>query len=90
MTFSIDVSKKALKNIKLLSKSQYAKVYDILNILSIKAVPHELYDVKKLKGTGNFDSYRIRIGDFRIIYSIDWTKGHIKILRFERRGNAYK
>ena len=90
MTFSIYVSKKALKNIKLLSKSQYAKVYDILNILSIKAVPHELYDVKKLKGTGNFDIYRIRIGDFRMIYSIDWIKGHIKILRFERRGNAYK
>jgi mRNA interferase RelE/StbE len=50
-------------------------------------VPAEYYDVKKLKG--HADTFRVRIGDFRIIYEISWDKSEVKILYIGSRESAY-
>ena len=90
MTFEVMIKKDVKKKLLELPKAHYSKFYELLEILKIEAVPREIFDVVKLKGTGELDLYRIRLGDFRVIYAVDWRKGIIKILRLERRGKAYK
>jgi mRNA interferase RelE/StbE len=44
--------------------------------------------VKKLKGEEN--AYRIRVGDYRIVYAIDDVIKIIEIQRIRHRKDAYK
>jgi mRNA interferase RelE/StbE len=44
-------------------------------------------DVRRLKGQPGF---RLRIGDWRVIYEIDAEEGAILILRVRPRGGAYQ
>jgi len=50
-------------------------------------VPTDYFDVKKLKGLT--DTYRVRIGDIRIIYEVAWNERTIAILLIELRERAY-
>lgn len=58
----------------------------------LKAIKHlpETGDIKKLKG---FDSlYRLRVGDYRILYTIDRVTGKvlINVIEIDNRGQVYK
>jgi mRNA interferase RelE/StbE len=44
-------------------------------------------DIKKLKGFNNPALYRLRVGDYRIVYTIDKTT--VKITELFRRGKGY-
>jgi len=90
MVFEVEIHPRVSKAVNKLPKAHYSKFCELLEILKIKAVPAEIFDVVKLKGTGKLDLYRIRFGDFRVIYVVDWENGVIKIHRLERRGKAYK
>jgi len=56
--------------------------------LSRESVPADYYDTKKVKG--HVDIYRVRIGDFRVIYEIKWDDRQVNVLLVERREVAYK
>jgi mRNA interferase RelE/StbE len=45
-------------------------------------------DVKKLKGSRSPELYRLRVGDFRIIYTV--TSNDIKISEIIRRSKGYE
>jgi len=55
--------------------------------LTQNPVPVPEYDVKKL--VGMHDTYRIRIGEIRIEYEVDWGLKRISIVAIEFRGRAY-
>lgn len=63
------------------------RLIELLLILRENPVPAEYYDVKKLKGF--VDTYRIRIGDFRVVYEILWDKTGVNILYIGPRESAY-
>ncbi len=48
------------------------------------------YGCKKLKGTACDNLYRLRVGDWRILYAIEEEKLIILILDIEPRGSAYR
>jgi mRNA-degrading endonuclease RelE of RelBE toxin-antitoxin system len=50
-------------------------------------VPAEYYDIKKLKG--HTDTFRARLGDFRVIYEIHWDHKIVNVLVIEPRESAY-
>ncbi|MFQ6055193.1 MAG: type II toxin-antitoxin system RelE/ParE family toxin, partial [Methanosarcinales archaeon] len=60
---------------------------EMLDILESNPLPFKKYDLKKLKGYQ--DTYRIRIGDLRIVYEINFTKKHIVIHFIGTRSKAY-
>jgi mRNA interferase RelE/StbE len=69
--------------------TRYAqRVILALEALKQNPAPVPEYDVKKLQGLK--DTYRIRIGDIRIVYQIVWEFKRIKILVVEFRGGAYR
>lgn len=43
---------------------------------------------RKLQGTGAL--YRIRIGDYRVIYSVDDEKRVVDVVAVRHRGDAYR
>jgi mRNA interferase RelE/StbE len=63
------------------------RVLLVLEVLSQNPAPAPEYDVKKLAGIR--DTYRVRIGEIRIEYNVDWESNRIAILAVELRGRAY-
>jgi mRNA interferase RelE/StbE len=63
------------------------RVLLVLEVLSQNPAPAPEYDVKKLAGIR--DTYRVRIGEIRIEYNVDWESKRIAILAVELRGRAY-
>lgn len=75
----IQYSKSAMKSIKEINNPYKGRIKT-----AIEKIPHG--DIKKLKGYNNI--YRLRVGDYRIIYNT--VKNGIYIEDVLPRGEAYK
>jgi mRNA interferase RelE/StbE len=67
--FSIHLSTKAEKELKSLPTVYRKRVEKLFNILTLDPLPSKFYDLKKLEGMR--DTFRIRIGKIRIVYTIN-------------------
>jgi len=85
--FDVVIAQRARKSSKKLPEKFKGKIVELLLMLRENPVPAEYYDVKKLKG--HADTFRVRIGDFRIIYEISWDKSAVRILYIGSRESAY-
>ncbi|WP_143598755.1 type II toxin-antitoxin system RelE/ParE family toxin [Thermococcus sp. JCM 11816] len=63
---------------------------ELKDVLQYEAVPRDRFDIAKLKGSDDLDIYRVRLGEYRVIYSVNWEERVILIHRLKRRGEAYK
>lgn len=81
MTYSITFEKAALKFLRKQDKKQQERI-----LFSIKQLPDGT-DIKRLQG---HNLYRMRIGDIRVIYSIDSTVRIINVENINNRGDIYK
>lgn len=87
MSYAIKFYKDALKNIKKLDRTARNRILDHINILSDNPYNKEL-DIKKMQGTVN--QFRLRVGTYRIVYSVFDSELIIIIIRVASRGDAYK
>ena len=88
MTYEVLIHPQVANNIRKLPRPQQEKIARLLNTLEFIAVPFKEFDIKKLKGQDN--RYRIRLGNFRLIYEIIKGKRIIQILKLDTRKKAYK
>lgn len=44
---------------------------------------------RKMRGTGNLEDWRVRVGDYRIVYRIDDEAEEVLILEAGHRGSVY-
>ena len=65
-----------------LNKNQQEKI-----LVALKNLP-DVGDIKKMSGYDDF--FRLRIGSFRIIYSIDNQNLIVEIIAIGNRGDIYK
>lgn len=84
MVFKVLVEKKASKQIEGLSGDIKNRIIDALNELE-KGFSTRL-DIKKLKGTKNH--YRIRVGDYRILFVLESNITYVYDVSHRR--NVYK
>jgi mRNA interferase RelE/StbE len=82
--YHIEVTNTAHHHIRSLSHINRQRVNEAIEQLSRNPRPN---GVKKLKGEVDF--YRIRVGDYRILYEIDDSAKLIVIERIMPRENAY-
>jgi mRNA interferase RelE/StbE len=62
------------------------RVSELIDELRRDPVPRN-FDVEKIKGMA--DTYRVRVGDYRVLYSVD-RKGHeVTVFKVASRGKAY-
>lgn len=86
--FAININKKAFKKLQTLNSKQKQTIEQIIFILKNDPIPFRKADVCKLRG---FDStYRIRIGNNRIIYRVLWNEKAISIKYIGPRERAYE
>ncbi len=74
------------KFLKKLPKKIIKKILEKIDKLSVNPTNSDL-DIKKLVNTQK--SYRMRVGDIRIIYEIDTMKNTLHIWEIDYRGNIY-
>ena len=86
--FEIIVSNTARKSAKEMPDNLKAKLIDLLDILERTAFPVEEYDIKKLRGLEN--TYRVRLGNWRVIYKVDFLSHKIIIIKIAPRKSAYR
>ncbi|MBE3579024.1 MAG: type II toxin-antitoxin system RelE/ParE family toxin [Caldanaerobacter subterraneus] len=79
--YKIEFSKKASKFFKAQPPQQQKRLAK-----AISKLPEG--DVKFLKGYNNF--YRLKVGDYRVIFTIDQGQLLVRILVIGNRGDVYK
>ncbi len=83
----MSLKKRALKGLKSLDNELRRRILEALEILEENPIPHSL-DLRKLRGYE--DTYRIRVGKVRIVYSVDWEKERIVVHFIGPREKAYR
>ena len=85
--YKIELKKSAAKEFKKLPKDIYEKALEAFKFLSQNPFS-EILKIKKMKGVDFL--YRIRIGDYRMIYEVSTTKLIIIIIKISNRKDVYK
>ena len=83
--FSVALKTSARKELKALDDVLLERIITKLDELSDEPRPA---GCKKLKGAQ--DLWRIRVGDYRIVYAIDDKSHHIDITRIRHRRDVYE
>ncbi len=84
-TYQIEWKKSALRELKQLDRKSIPRVISAVESLSTGPFPS---GVRKLQGSDN--TYRVRIGQYRIVYEIFQGKIVIVIIRVRHRKDAYR
>jgi mRNA interferase RelE/StbE len=85
--YKVIFSGEAERSLKNLEKSTIRRIFTALHQLSER--PFENPNTKKMKGKeGNY--YRLRVGNYRIIYEIKDNELIIYVVRLGPRGDIYK
>jgi len=90
MAYRVKIHRQVEKIFRSLPKAHYRRFLEFVGILEYEPVPRQKFDIIKLEGAGDLDIYRVRLGDYRVIYSVNWKNKVVKILKLKHRGKAYK
>ncbi|WP_258084405.1 type II toxin-antitoxin system RelE family toxin [Thermococcus thermotolerans] len=90
--YQVIISKDVVKNAKKYLKSgQRRKPAEFLKSLEENPFPKPPFDVKPVKGAkrGVTSTYRFRIGDYRLFYTVFWDEKIIIVTDLRPRERAY-
>jgi len=85
MSYQLILLPRAEKELKKLPKKEFLKIDEIILQLADNPRPN---GCKKLQGIA--DTYRVRVGDYRILYRIEDDRLIIEVIRIANRKDAYK
>lgn len=84
MAYQLLIEKKAKKQLAKISEPEFSRIVEAIEKLAFEPRPT---GAKKLSGR---DGYRIRVGNFRVIYNIQDKKLVILVLEIGHRKDVYK
>lgn len=82
MQYKIEFDKRAVKFIAKQPKAQKERIFK-----AIYKLP-DIGDIKPMQGYQ--DTYRLRVGDYRILYTVDNNILVIRVIEVGNRGDIYK
>ena len=85
--YRVVLTKRATKGLEKAPGHVRKRAVEAIDALQQTFAPVKLFDVKKLKGMD--DTFRIRIGDWRIIYELRRKESMIVVLDIASRGRVY-
>ncbi|RLA06643.1 MAG: type II toxin-antitoxin system RelE/ParE family toxin [Gammaproteobacteria bacterium] len=83
--YKIEWALSAKKELRKINKQDILKIINQVEKLSINPYPHN-----HIKYIGADYTYRIRVGNYRVIYSVYQEKLTVKIVKVGHRQNVYK
>ena len=84
MMFSLDFSNQSEKFLKKCDKRLRERILEKIKKLRTEPVPHNAVSV-----IGEEKTFRIRIGDYRVLYEVKWDKNEILIAVIDKRSRVY-
>ncbi len=84
MKYTVVIEKPAEKFIMRLAQPEKERVLKAIHKLPLEG------DIKRLKGRKSKGMYRLRVGDYRIIYTVDNGRLVICVVDAGNRGQIYK
>jgi mRNA interferase RelE/StbE len=84
--YKLSYSKSALKNLMKIPENVQKRIVEKLNLLKVNPY-FKNNNIKKLEG---LEGYRLRIGNYRIIYRIENQDYKILVIEIDVRGEVYK
>ena len=84
MKYSVEIRRKAQKELAKITQPYRTKIIETIKELEKSPYPH---NCKKLSGR---EAWRIRVGDYRIIYEVNGEKLIILIIKVGHRREIYK
>jgi mRNA interferase RelE/StbE len=85
MAFRVEWKKSTRKDLRRLPVAAVNRVLETVEALTTNPFPH---GVEKLSGSEH--AYRIRLGDYRIIYEVVNEAGLVEIQRVRHRKDVYR
>ncbi len=85
MTYTVEFKKSAAKALQKLPKNIQRRIADAIDALAFDPRPHGYIQMESEE-----IFYRIRVGDYRIIYEIFNEKLIVLVVRIGHRGDVYK
>ena len=85
MTFAIEFTKSAKKDMAALGRDVLRQVDKKILALALNPRPR---GTEKLKGADNL--WRIRVGDYRVIYSVEEGRLLVLVIRIAHRREVYR
>jgi mRNA interferase RelE/StbE len=85
MSYRVEITKKALRSLRKLPKPLVARLLDAAEALADNPRPGGCV---KLRGFD--DLYRIRVGDWRIVYAIEDDVLLVLVITIKPRGEVYR
>ncbi len=82
MTYHVIIEKRAEKFIRKQTKENQDRL-----ITAIYKLPF-VGDIKPMEGKGGY--YRLRVGDFRVIYTVEREIVTVRVMEAGNRGDVYK
>ena len=83
MRYEVELKPRAMKDLRRISKPDAARVVDALEKLEDDLAG----DVKRL--TAFAPEYRLRVGDYRVLFEID-QNNHVVVYRVRHRRESYR
>ncbi|WP_297506122.1 type II toxin-antitoxin system RelE/ParE family toxin [Thermococcus sp.] len=90
--FDVRVHPKVVKSASQLLKPAHLRLFiEFLQDVKENPLP-EGYDIKPLTNRKilGLNGYRLRLGDYRVLYAVDWRNKIVYVVRIEPRSRAYK
>lgn len=88
MTFQLRIEKRAIKEMKILSKDVQNRIKEkVRSNLTENPFPTGDNDIKRIKGS---KFYRLRVGEYRVFFDIDPDDRIAFILSVRHRSKAYR
>ena len=84
MMFSLSFSNQSEKFLKKCDKRLRERILEKIKKLRTEPVPHNAVSV-----IGEEKTFRIRIGDYRVLYEVKWDKNEILIAVIDKRSRVY-
>ena len=88
MTYDVLLHRDVLKRLRDAPENVREKFAELVEELRLNPIPSEKFDIKKLKGREN--TFRVRLGSYRVIYELQRNKLLILIIKFGKRENVYE
>lgn len=85
MPYAVGFASSALRELKALERAMQRRIATYIDELADNPYPP---GAKKLHGTT--DHYRIRVGDYRVIYRVDGKRVTVLILKIGHRREIYR
>lgn len=86
--YRVKLRKEVAKFIKKQDKRRRQQISNIIELL--RKDPYQVKNIKPIKGTELKEVYRIRFGDYRLLYQVKKEELVILIIKIGPRGDVYK